>query len=121
MPTPPLTYNVKNLVPAQIKDDQQVFSADGTVSLPFSGQVVITKASAIALTLPAPATADDGTEIQIISTTAAAHVITSPVRGFNKKASSGTCTFGAAIGNSATVVAYQGDWYVVSSIGNTVA
>src|SRR5260370_24350011 len=84
------------------------------------GVVVITKATPIALQLNAPvaglpnAGGDDGKILRIVSTTAQAHVVTSPTVGFNAKGASGTATFGAAIGNATTLVAYQGNWYNVA-------
>src|SRR5205823_11763355 len=104
----------------------QVLSADGAITVK-DGRVVITKGSAVAATLAAPvsglpnAGGDDFKRLTIVSSTAFAHVTTSPVRGFNAKGSSGTCTFTAAKGNSVVLVAYNGDWYTEASINNTVA
>ena len=104
----------------------EVWSNDGAV-VTKDGDVIITKATAAALSLPAPtpgaasAGGDDGKIVRFISTTAAAHVITSPTRGFNKKGSSGTATMTAAIGNSFTVEAYNGDWYTGALINTTIA
>jgi hypothetical protein len=90
------------------------------------GVLMITKGTAIALTLAPPvaglpnASGDDGKVLRIVSTTAAAHVVTCS-DGFNAKGSSGTATFGAAIGNAATLVAYNGHWYNVAQAGITYA
>jgi hypothetical protein len=101
---------------------KQVLSADGAVTLK-EGTCLITKsADAVAGTLAAPtATTDDGKVLRIIATTAKAHVITGSVDGFNAKGSSGTLTFGGAIGDAVTLVAYNGHWYTSSLVNVTVA
>ena len=113
---------------ADNSDFKQVFdvaSADGAITIPTRGRkhVFITKASAAALKLAAPtATTHDGVEIVIVSTTAAAHTITGSTTGMNDLGTSGDVgTFGVAKGNGMTLVAYQGDWYVTSNIGVTLA
>jgi hypothetical protein len=68
-----------------------------------------------------PGVGQDGQILIISSTTAHAHVITSAVDGFNAKGSSGTATFGAAIGNSVTLLAYNGHWYAIVKTGVTIA
>lgn len=99
--------------------------ANGTVAIK-EGVVVITKATAIALTLNPPtaglptAGGDDGKVLRIVSITAAAHVVTCS-QGFNAKGSSGTATFGAAIGNGAILVARGGQWYNNAQTGITYA
>lgn len=101
-----------------------VLSGDGAIAIPASGDAryIITKGSAAALTLPNPvAGTDDYKEITIVSDTAFAHVITAATSGFNKKGSSGTATYGAAVGNSLKLMAYNGTWKTVSSIGVTIA
>jgi hypothetical protein len=99
-----------------------VASADGAITLK-AGVVVITKASAAALTLAAPtATTDDFKVLHIVSTTAAAHTVTQTTPGFNNAGTSGdVATFGAAIGNAFTVMAYQGVWYTVNTRNVTLA
>lgn len=100
-------------------------SANGAISIPTRGRkiVFITKGTAAALTLAAPtATTHDGVEIVIVSTTAAAHTVTATTIGFNAgDTSKDVGTFGAAIGNGLTCVAYQGEWYVTSNINVTLA
>ena len=75
------------------------------------------------MTLAAPtATTHDGVEIVIVSTTAAAHTVTVSTTGMNDLGTSADVgTFGASKGNGLTLVAYQGDWYVTSNIGVTLA
>jgi len=113
---------------ADNSDFKQVFdvaSGDGAITIPTRGRkhVFVTKATAAALTLAAPtATTHDGVEIVIVSTTAAAHTVTVSTAGMNDLGTSADVgTFGAAKGNGLTLVAYQGDWYVTSNIGVTLA
>jgi hypothetical protein len=98
-----------------------VASGDGAIN-PSSGLTVITKATAAALTLAAPtAGTDDGKVLTIVSTSAAAHTVTQANPGFNNGGTaSDVATFGAAIGNNLTVVAYNGRWYITNSIGITL-
>lgn len=101
--------------------NQQVISGDGAITIQ-TGQVILTKASAAAITIAAPtAGTHDKMEITIFTHTAQAHVITCASVGFNAKGSSGTVTFTAAIGNSVTLRAYNGNWYAVVKTGVTVA
>lgn len=105
------------LIGAQ-QDPVRAASGDGAITVA-PGTVVITKGSIAALTLAAPtATTHDGYVLRIVSTTAFAHVITSSVRGFNAKGSSGTATFGGARGDALTLVAYNGDWWTVGAPRN---
>ena len=122
-----ILLNLKNGT-ADNSDFKQVFdvaSGVGAITIPTRGRkhVFVTKASAAALTLAAPtATAHDGVEIVIVSTTAAAHTVTVSTTGMNDLGTSADVgTFGSSKGNGLTLVAYQGDWYVTSNIGVTLA
>jgi hypothetical protein len=102
----------------------QVAAADGAITIPSAGRktVIITKGSAAALTLGLPTTAQNGVEIAIVAATAFAHTVTRATEGFNDLGASGdVATFAAAKGNGFTVVAYEGDWFVTSNIGVTIA
>jgi len=102
----------------------EVASGDGAIAIPDRGKkfVFITKGSAAALTLGTPTTAQNGVEIDIISTTAYAHTIQAATIGFNDGgAASDVCTFSAAKGNRLCVVAYAGDWWVMDNINGTLA
>jgi hypothetical protein len=106
----------------------QVASADGAIAIPQAqygpqNTVFITKGTAAALTLAAPTAGDDdGKELTIMSTTAAAHTVTNTSPGFNNGSTSkDVATFGAAIGNNLVVQAYNGVWLVVSQVGVTLA
>ena len=110
-------------------DFQQLISGDGTIALPTSAgipkTVILTKASAAAITLPAPVagapgTGDDGKIVTVISETAFAHVVTC-AQGFNRKGASGTATASAAANNWFTVVARNGQWDVFGNLNFTLA
>lgn len=99
----------------------QAITGDGAITIQ-NATVLLSKAGAGAITLAAPtAGTHDLIEIEVITLTAQAHVITSGVEGFNDKGSSGTVTFTAAIGNSVRLKAWNGNWYVVGKNGVTVA
>lgn len=89
---------------------KEVMSADGAVTL-FSGLIVITKGTACAMTLAAPAT-NDNRVLVFDSTTAAAHTltITAGLRGAG--AGADVLTWGGAIGDGITLYSYNGAWYV---------
>jgi hypothetical protein len=99
-----------------------VASADGAITAK-TGVVVITKATAAALTIAAPTdVTDDGKQLLIVSSTAAAHTVTNAAPGFNGGgAGEDVATFGAAKGNAMRVVAYGATWYAVSLTGVTLA
>lgn len=103
-------------------DDLQIMAADGAVLI-HPGTVLVTKGTAAALTIANPTSgAHDGMEITFISTTAAAHTLTRSTTGFNDAGASGdVATFGAAIGNGLTIVAYAGKWYTKNLTGVTLA
>lgn len=96
-------------------------AVDGALNVA-SGYVVLTKATAGAYTLAAPAVADNGKVVVIVSATAAAHVITQTTPGFNGGGTaSDVATFGAAIGNGMTLIAHEGKWLVTNNVGVTIA
>lgn len=113
------TLRVKNAV----IPNKQIASADGAITIK-DGVVVITKAGVAALTLADPtATVDDYKTLRIISVTANAHTVSNAAgSGFNAGgAGSDVGTFGGAKGDGMTVMAYQGDWYVVDKTNVTLA
>ena len=105
-----------------LKQEFAAYSADGAIALR-SHTAVITKGTAAALTLAVPtATTHDGIIIKVISSTAAAHTVTATTVGFNAgDAASDVGTFGAAIGNGFSFIAYQGEWYVLTNTNVTLA
>lgn len=105
-----------------VQSNVNAYADDGAITIA-SQVAILTKGTAQAMTLAAPtATTHDGVIIQIVSTTAAAHTVTATTIGFNAgDAASDVGTFGAAIGNGLTVVAYQGEWYVLNNTNVTLA
>jgi hypothetical protein len=75
------------------------------------------------MTIAAPtATTHDGVTITVIAGTANAHTVTATTIGFNAgNAGADVGTFGGAIGDGLTFVAYQGEWYITSNINVTLA
>lgn len=117
-PTRPSPYVMRQGVPRQ--PVVQVASADGTLEA-VEGIILITKASAATLGLVnPPIAANDGAEIRIISTTAFAHTITAGSTGFNAGAST-TVTLTDAIGASAVLLVYDGEFYLVDPDARTVS
>lgn len=99
----------------------QSITGDGAITIQ-TGRVVLSKGSAAAITIASPTpTTHDYITITVIAISAQEHVITCATDGFNGKGSSGTVTFGGAIGDSVTLMAYQGNWYVVGSVNATIA
>ena len=100
---------------------RQIASADGAITIT-DGIVYITKGTAAALTLAAPPTDLSGTELVIISTTAAAHTVTNTSPGFNGgSTASDVGTFGGAIGDGIVLTPYNGVWHVVTKTNVTLA
>lgn len=95
-------------------------ATDGAIS-PVAGEVVLTKGSAGAYTLAAPAS--DGFRLCITAGSAFAHVVTATdlihdgVTGGAKD----TATFGAFVGSSLDLLAYNGKWHVVGKNVVTIA
>lgn len=95
-----------------------VASGDGAIAVA-PGTTVITKGSAAALTLAAPTATDhDGYVINVVSTTAFAHVITFASGKING-GSNITITFGNVAGSGVSLIAYQGVWYTFANWGTT--
>lgn len=98
----------------------RVAATDGAIT-PVAGEVVLTKGSAGAYTLAAPAS--DGFRLCITAGSAFAHVVTATgliedgVTGGAKD----TMTFGAFVGSSIDLLAYDGKWHVVAKNVVTVA
>lgn len=116
-----VTGNLTGNVVGVVQETVTLAAADGAISVK-QGVVVITKATAAALTLAAPtATTDDGKVLRIVSSTAAAHTVTQTTPGFNGgTTTSDVATYGAAIGNEMEIVAYNGVWLVANLTGVTL-
>lgn len=98
--------------------------ADGTYTVPPNDATVyLMKATALALTLPAPSKLENGRRLKFVNGTAAAHVITATglihdgVTGGAKN----TLTFGAFLGACVEVVAKDGFWHTQNLKVVTVA
>ena len=108
----PIPYSVPELT---------TYGAAGAILVPNEdARIFINKATAAAMTLVAPSTAQDGLTLVVTAGTAAAHTVTTPTAtGF--KNTTGTATFGGAIGDSMTITAYKGLWLPVSTVNVTFA
>jgi hypothetical protein len=90
-------------------------SASGAIDPHTAQRYVITKAGVAALTLAAPtAGADDGLNIEIISSTANAHTLTATGLFEDGAGNVNVATWAAHIGGALALVAYNGKWYVQS-------
>lgn len=92
-------------------------SADGAISVPaYNVTHFITKAGVAAMTIVDPtATTHDGVTLTFVSTTANAHTLSNAAgSGFFSSGGAGqdVATFGGAIGDGFTIIAYQGKWYI---------
>jgi hypothetical protein len=118
-----LLVNAFNALDARI-NNLEVKSVDGAIASRI-GKVIITKGSAAALTLGAPlpglpsAGGHDGQLLNIICTTAFAHVVTCPSNKVN--GNKATITFAAAVGNNVQLEAFNGIWYVTNGVGQTLS
>jgi hypothetical protein len=93
-----------------------VVSASGAIDPHTANRYVITKAGVAALTLAAPtAGADDGMQIDFISTTANQHTITATGLFVDGAGHVNVATFPANAGGQILLEAYQGKWYVLNA------
>lgn len=98
---------------SDFKTNQNAYGASGAITIQ-TGTVLLTKAGVGAMTLAAPSTAQNGTRLRIVSTTAQAHTVTQTTPGFNNgSTASDVATFGGAIGDNFMIEAYNGVWYVL--------
>lgn len=98
----------------------QAISASGAINPHNPGTYVITKAGVAAETLAAPtATTDDGVTIVVTSNTANAHTLTATGLLQTGTVSVNVATFAAFAGAGLTLMAYQGKWNVIGSVGIT--
>jgi len=83
--------------------------------------VVITKATAAAITLGAPSKAQDGLVVTFRSATAAAHTVTYAAGFLGDGGSSDVATFGAKVGALLMLEANAGTWAAISASNVTIA
>lgn len=95
-------------------------TADGAITPSIPRKYAVTKAGVAAMTLAAPTvTTDDGVVIVVSSNTANAHTITATGLLQTGTASVNVATFAASAGAGVTLMAYQGKWNVLASVGIT--
>lgn len=99
--------------------------ANGAISVRPSASYVITKAGIAAMTLAAPtagapsAGGDDGTMIEVFSSTAFAHTITTVGLLQTGSDAVNSIAFNPFAGSSVGLLAYNGKWIIVDPIGVT--
>lgn len=103
-----------------LKVTSNAYAVDGAITV--APQVAMLTQDAVgAYTLAAPtSTTHDGYVVTIVATKARAHVVTFASGKING-GSNVTLTLGGAIGDGATLVAYQGVWWMTAAINATVA
>lgn len=92
-------------------------SGDGAISVTaYNKTHFITKAGVAAMTIVDPtSTTHDGVTLTFVATTANAHTLSNAAgSGFFSSGGSSkdVATFGGAIGDGLTIIAYQGKWYI---------
>jgi len=98
----------------------QSVAASGAIGPRNPGTFVITKAGVAAMTLAAPtATTDDGVVITLTSSTANAHTLTATGLLQTGTANVNVATFAAQAGAGLCLMAFNGKWIVLSSVGIT--
>ena len=97
------------------------YGGAGAISIPSkSSQIFLNGTGADAMTLVAPGTDIDGLQLTITAAAAHAYTVTTPTStGF--KNTTGTATFGGAIGDSMTIVACKALWLPVATVNCTFA
>ncbi len=108
--------------PASYKPALVSYGANGAIEPAINDTlVVLDKATAATMTITDPSAFADGTIMQIVSVTAAAHTV-DYTTGFNDNTtSSNLATFTATAGNSFTIIALKGKWRVLAAYGVTIA
>ena len=111
-----VTGDVTGDVTGGIKRPVQVITGDGAITIR-DGVVILTKGSAAAITLAAPtAGTHDGIRIDIIAGSAQAHVVT--VTGMAAGSGQDVGTFGGAINDICSLIAYNAGWYILTAPRN---
>jgi hypothetical protein len=100
-----------------------VYAADGAVSIDPALLHVLTKTSAGAYTLAAPSAAQEGVQLLITAGTAFAHVVTATglIQDGVTGGAKNTMTFGAFVGSSIHLIAYNLKWHVIAKNVVTIA
>jgi hypothetical protein len=101
-------------------DGGTTYTSSGAITVK-PGLVLLGSGGALAMTLAAPTTQQNGMTMIILASTAQAHTITNTA-GFNAGTTArDVCTLGGAIGDGLTIVASAGVWYVISKTNCTLA
>jgi hypothetical protein len=100
-------------IAAAVASPTTYYTASGAIAVGI-GCAVLNGAAALAMTLAAPTSAQDGTVLQIIAETAKAHTVTTPSAGID--GASTVLTF-AAEGDSVTLQAVNQTWVVTALRG----
>lgn len=96
------------------------YGASQTLVVPLKDGNIFLKGTNTAYLLPAPTSDQDGLTLTIMACAAAAFTVTVPT-ATGYKNTTGTATFGGAIGDNMVIVAEQGLWNPVSTINVTFA
>ena len=108
----PIPYSVPELY---------TYGAAGAIQIPNEDATIFLVAgTAAAMTLPLPLTDTDGKTLTIQAGAAQAYTVTTPT-ATGIKNTTGTATFGGAIGDNMVIQAYKGQWLPVSTINVTFA
>jgi len=120
-------YNLKkgaslstDLVATPVVRPITAMGTNGAAAIAPEAMVVFTKAGVLAATLGTPTAAQNGTVMTFVAGTANAHTVTAATIGFNAgDDAKDVATFGGAIGDNFTVMAYGGEWLVLSATNVT--
>lgn len=119
-----ITGAALNLIGAQAtKGAAQTLVADGAITVK-SGVCIIAKtvAGVVAATLADPtATTDDYKQLTIINGQTQANTILSASSFGGGGGGVDLATFANVVGNTLTLMAYQGKWYVIGQLGVTLS
>jgi hypothetical protein len=101
----------RSVAPSPNDPEVITLTAAGAIPVPTRPtKYLIGGSGALALTLASPSAAIDGVEVDIISTTAAAHTVTYTAGFKDDTTASDVATFTAAIGTTLQLVASGGKW-----------
>ncbi len=107
----PIPYSVPEL---------KTYGAGGALQIPNEDASLFLVGTTTACTLALPSTAQDGLKLTVQAGAAQAYVVTLPsATGY--KNTTGSATFGGAIGDNMVIQAYKGQWLPVSVINVTFA
>lgn len=119
-----VTGDVTGELTGGVKLPTQVISVAGPTAITLkSGVVLLTRSGgAAAATLAAPtAGTDDGKILHVVATTAQAHTVTIANGLSGGGASADVGTFGGAVADRVSLVAYNGAWYPLVNVNVTFA